>query len=152
MWNSKRGIALWLSWTLIVGFAVLLGALFYNWATGFTETTLTDISGREDIITLCSQVGFALTKVCQETQTLNINVTNSGTIRIDELLFSMFDIYGIPQSWQINVTIDPADEVEVIAVKQGILSQAEIIPVLHKDEIRIICSSRSVIRDSPSFC
>lgn len=152
MLNSKRGIAVWLSWTLIIGLAVILGTLFYTWATSFTSDTLSDVSGREDVITLCSQVGISVTSVCQETQTLNINVSNSGTIRVDELLFSMFDIYGIPQRWQVNLSIDPAEETDVVAVKQGILAQADIIPVLHNDEVRIICESKAVIRDSVDFC
>lgn len=141
---NKRGIAAWISWVMIMGFAVALGLFFFAWVRGFATDATSDIVDKGNQITLCESTSVRADKYCQDTQTLNINVTNSNNLRTDELMFRFFDIYDESELRTVNITIVPSETKNLRIVKQGIVKQMEIVPVLYNDKKRIVCESQKV--------
>ena len=67
--TSKKGISVWVSWVLIMGFAIALGVFFFSWIKGFAAESSEDIVERSDKITLCDSASVRIDKLCQDTQT-----------------------------------------------------------------------------------
>lgn len=149
---GKRGISVWVSWVLIMGFAIALGVFFFSWVKGFASESSDDIVERSDKITLCDSASLRIDKLCQDTQTLNINVTNVNTLKTDELIFRLIDIYEESELRNVNFTIKPGETKGLILVKQGIVKQADVIPVIHKDRKRIICENKKVALNKVEMC
>ncbi len=150
--TSKRGISVWVSWVLIMGFAVALGVFFFAWIKGFAIGSSGEIAERSDRITLCDSVSIRIDKLCQDTQTLNMNVTNSNSLKTDELIFRFYSIYEEPELRSTNFTLRPSETKNLMLVKQGIVKQAEAIPVIYKDRKRIICENKRVTVTGIPIC
>ena len=141
---NKKGIAAWISWVLMMGFAVALGLFFFAWVRGFATDSTADLVDKSNRITICESASVRADRYCQDTQTLNINITNTNNLRTDALIFRFFDIYDESELRNVNATILPGETENLIVVKQGIVKQMEIIPMLYKDEKRIVCESKKV--------
>lgn len=147
MIRSKKGDSQWLSWVLLTAFMVALGVMMQNFMTGFTEDTTQSIKERVYNSEECDSVAISIDSVCQNTQSLYINLTNRRDIAISKVMFRMYDIYNGPTWLESNVTIDLGidDTQEVIALRQGDfkkVSRLEVVPVVFKDNFEIICEDR----------
>ena len=105
-WN-KRGVATWVSYVLLTLLVVSLGAIVLNWTKSTTTQTVEDIVARGEALTFCQETGFVVLEHCQDTQTLNMNITNNNNRKVDEVLLRGFNIYNLPVSGSRNVTIKP---------------------------------------------
>ena len=152
MFMTKKGISVWISWVLIIGFTVVLGTFFFSFMKGFTEESVEELIDRNEQVQVCDETSLRVDSFCQNTQTLNINVSNNGNLRIEELLFRMFDIYGMPQAVYKNVTINTEKTASLVIVKQGVIDQVEVIPVAHEKSNRFICQNRKVTEEDIKFC
>lgn len=150
--KTKKGVSEWLSWVLLVALAVIVGAFVLQWTRSQATETVEDIAEKGDILTLCQEAGLAVLGYCQDTQTLNINVTNNNNRKVDALIVRGFDIYDMPQGGQKNISLDPEKSKNVVVVKQGVLKKAEIMPVIVVGKKRVICQSRKVSIESIPFC
>ena len=149
---DKKGVSEWLSWVLLVAFAVIIGTSVLNWSKGHTTRTVEDLTEKGEFLTLCQETGVAVGGYCQDTQTLNMNVTNNNNRKVDAVVMRGFDYYNRPQGGQKNVTLDPEKTKNVVVVKQGILVHAEISPVIVVGKKRVICQSRKVTLENIPFC
>lgn len=149
---NKKGVAEWMSWVLIMGFAVALGVFFFAWIRGFATDSTEEISDRSERITLCESASVRIEKLCQDTQTLNINISNSNNIRIDELTFRFFNIYEEPELRGLNLTLKPGETNSIKLVKQGIVKQVEILPVIHDNGKRIVCENKRITESRVPIC
>lgn len=150
--RGKKGIEAWISWVLIVGFSVAVGALVMRFMTGFTTSTVEEMIERDNQQTLCDSAAISVKAICQNTQVLNINVSNNGNMRVEELLFRMYDIYNMPQVTYKNLTINTEKTLSVGVVKQGVIKQAEIMPVVNEGRKRYICQNKKVTKEVVAFC
>ena len=150
--HHKKGVAEWLSWVLLVALAVVIGTFVLQWTKGHTTETVEDLTEKGEILTFCQEAGVAVLGYCQDTQTLNINVTNNNNRRVDALIVRGFDIYKNPQGGQKNISLDPEKTKNVVVVKQGVLIRAEVMPIIVVGKKRVICQSRKVAIEGITFC
>ncbi|MCP3681917.1 MAG: hypothetical protein GY861_04430 [bacterium] len=152
MLKNKKGVSQWISWVLLMGLAIALGTGFYYWMQNYTEESTAETILRADYAILCEDAGVSITNVCQNTQTLNMNLTNSNNLRVKGLVFRIFDIYDMPQTVEWNETIDPQETKNVVIVKQGISNQLELIPIIYSGKNRLICTNRKTTVENVLFC
>ena len=150
--TNKKGVAEWISWVLLVALTVLIGSIVINWTRSHTTKTVTDITEKGDILTRCQETGIAVTAFCQNTQTLNINISNNNNRKVDALRVSAFDIYNHPLGGDKNITLDPEKTKSVSVVKQGILKRAEVMPVIKVGSKAVVCTSRKITLEPIAFC
>ncbi len=149
---GKRGMSVWVSYVLLTALVVSLGAIVLNWSKGTTQQTVDDIVERGDALTTCASAGIDVLNLCQNTQSLNMNVTNTNDVKLEGLWASMFDIYNMPQSSSVNITIQPQKTKEVDLLKQGIIKKVEFSPIVSKGGKKIKCLSRKVSFESVPVC
>lgn len=150
--KGKRGVSVWISWVLLIAFTVMVGTLVLQWSKSHATETVEDITEKGEVLTLCEETGLSVTAYCQDTQTLNINVTNNNNRKIDAVLVRGFDIYDSPQGGQKNISLVPEKSKAVAVVKQGVLKRAEVMPVIIVGRKRVVCQSRKVTVENIKFC
>lgn len=148
---KKRGIAPYMSWVLLMGLIIILSLFMFSWITTQVDTSISYIEKGSDN-SLCEKLSLSINDACQNTQTLNMNVTNVNTLEIDQLRFRFFDLYDNPEFRTLNITIRPRDIESIKVLKQGTLKQAEIIPVIIKDKKIIVCNDKIVTLENINIC
>ncbi|MBI2580277.1 hypothetical protein HYV85_00535 [Candidatus Woesearchaeota archaeon] len=149
---DKHAISVWISWVLLVALSVMIGSMVLQWSKGQATKTVEDITEKGEILTLCQETGVAINSYCQNTQTLNINVTNNNNRKVDSLLVRGFDIYGNPDGGSRNISLEPEKTKAVVIVKQGVLKRAEVMPVIISGKKSVVCQSRKVALEDIGFC
>ncbi|MBI2141106.1 hypothetical protein HYU16_01645 [Candidatus Woesearchaeota archaeon] len=149
---GKHGISVWISWVLLVALSVMIGTLVLQWSKSHATKTVEDITEKGEVLTFCQETGVAINSYCQNTQTLNINVTNNNNRKVDSLLVRGFDIYGNPDGGSKNISLEPEKTKAVVIVKQGVLKQADVMPVIIVGKKRVVCQSRKVLLETIEFC
>jgi len=150
---GKKGISIWISWVLIIAFMAILAVFMFSWTTSFADThtgRLKEVYNTVD----CNFVTVSIDSICQNTQTLNMNITNRKNIDVDKLIYRIYDIYGNPEAKEVDVFIrhGKANTEKVTVIKQGVTSVIEVIPVIIKDENKIICEDREIKANNIRFC
>src|SRR3989338_711199 len=149
---GKKGVSVLVSYVMLTALVVSLGIIVLNWSRSTTQETVDDLVERGDALTACAATGIDVRDLCQNTQSLNMNVTNSNEVKLEGLWASMFDIYNMPQTSSVNITIQPQKTREVDFLKQGIVKRVEFSPVVSKGGKKIKCLSRKVSFDSVPVC
>lgn len=150
---NKKGISIWISWVLIIAFMAILAVFMFNWTSSFT-TSQTDRLKEVYNSVDCNFVTISIDGICQNTQILNMNVTNRKNIDVDMLIFRIYDIYGNPEAKEIEKFIrhGKTNTETVKVIKQGITSITEVVPVVIKDNKKIICDERKITANNIKFC
>jgi hypothetical protein len=150
---SKKGVSIWISWVLIIAMMAILAAFVFLWMNQFTESSTTRMKEVYDSVD-CNYVAISVDEICQNTQTLNMNITNSKNIDIDKLIFRIYDIYGNPDGKEVKVFIrhGTANTEKVEIIKQGVTDSLDIIPIVIKDNKKIICEDRKAEISNIKFC
>ncbi|GEM_PF-3460569 len=149
---SKKAVAAWISWVLLVGLSVVIAMFVLNWARGLVTQHGEDIKERADYSALCENLDIRLESICQNTQTLNMNVSNNNNLKVESILVRMVDIYGTPQLRETNTTIKPEEKKELKIVKQGVLQKIEVIPATFSGSKRIVCQNKKVTSEKIPIC
>jgi len=152
MQYNKRGVSVWISYVMLTALVVSIGFFVLRFTRDTAEDTVEDIVERGDALTTCQNTGINVDNLCQNTQTLNMDVTNTNDIKIKGLWVRMFDIYNKPQISSRNVTISPQKTKNVKIIKQGIIKDVDILPIVEKDGTRILCDSRKLEFDDVVVC
>ena len=147
----KRGL-MWISWILIVAFTITLGTFVAKWMTDFTKDQTSEFQDRTMNPSFCQDTGVSLDEICQNPQTLNIKITNRKELKVNKLLFRVFDIYGNPATREKNVSMSPGDVERLVILKQGTTEKVEIIPFTNKNLNDIMCPESSVTALNISYC
>jgi hypothetical protein len=152
MIGNKRGISVWISYVMLTALVVVLGFMVLVWSRSTTQETVDDIVARGDALTACQSSGVDVRNLCQDTQTLNMDVTNTNDVKVVGLWARMYDIYDEPQASSRNLTIGPQETKPIRVIKQGIISQVEVMPVVKKGNTLIRCQSRTVTFEPVPVC
>ncbi|MBI2133755.1 hypothetical protein HYU11_03680 [Candidatus Woesearchaeota archaeon] len=152
MLRNKSAASQWLSWVLLVGLAAVLGIFMLNWIRDTASTHTEDLKLRAERATLCTNIGVRIDGLCQNTQTLNMNVSNNNDAGIKSILVLMIDIYGDPQLRETNITILPEESKELKIVKQGIVQKIEVVPSTYLGNKRIDCQEKRVATEIIPIC
>ncbi len=150
--RSKKGMEAWLSWVLLVGFAVSLSVLVYYWVGSYTTKTTTETRNRYIDSSECEYISIKIEDACQNTQTLNINITNNNELVVNGLVFRLYTIFDEPDVKETNTTIRPEKKEEIELIKQGTIKKVEIIPIGYDGTRKIVCNKRSVSKTDIAFC
>jgi hypothetical protein len=153
MMMNKRGISVWISWVLIIAFMTIIAAFMFGWTSSFTAQSTGRLKEVYDTVD-CNFVTISIDSICQNTQTLNMNITNRKNIDVDKLIFRIYDIYGNPEAKEVDVYITHGkiNTEHVTIIKQGVTSILEAVPIIVKDNKRIICDERKITANNINFC
>jgi len=151
MKNKKRGISLYVSWILLMMFIISLSAVMYNWYHQRAERS-TEILKEQSTEDVCDKVGILIKDLCQNTQTLNINISNTRDIKVNQLIFGLIDIYKDPETKKVNITIYLGETEYIEIIKQGTLYQVDITPVVVVDGITNVCANSKIFKTIIAQC
>ncbi len=148
---NKRGVSLYISWILLMLLAIGLSAMMYSWYNSRTSSSVERLT-KESTKEVCNSVGISIKNICQNTQSLTINISNSLDIRVNQLIFNLIDLYDEPETKKLNITIYPGETEKVEILKQGTMKQVEITPVIFIEDISYLCSNRKVFKYKIAQC
>ncbi|MBT5021985.1 hypothetical protein HOK51_00920 [Candidatus Woesearchaeota archaeon] len=145
--KDKRGVGPWISWVLIMAFAVALSAFMYSFMVEYTSTSTDEIKEAVYNTDECRSVSLSIESVCQNTTTseLNIEIKNRNYRRIDLVDYRLYDASQKPISTNAtNVSLNPNRKktLNLSGVTSLQLGLVEIIPSVNKEEFTIICSDK----------
>ncbi|RLE37458.1 hypothetical protein DRJ17_06535 [Candidatus Woesearchaeota archaeon] len=147
---NKRGIAIWMSWVLLIAFMVALSAFMNQWITGYSRSTAEDIETTYDEES-CTRVALDISG-CQESEKLNIEVENNGDLSIDKIIFRLYDLYSEVESKEKEVDIKAGKTKYVEVLKQGTIHMVESIPVLVSDDAVTVCRNKMHVLEDIETC
>ncbi|MBN1544357.1 hypothetical protein JW898_02740 [Candidatus Woesearchaeota archaeon] len=141
----KRAVSPWISWVLLVAFAVILSAFMYNFMVSYTKDTTQDIKKTVYNTDECRSVSFNIVSACfsASTQVLNITLENTNYARIDSMAFRLYDGRIPLHTNNTGIPMNP-NRVKEIILDTGVASvtRVEVIPSIEKEGMDIICSDR----------
>ena len=141
---NKRGADVWISYVLLVGFTVALAAFIYSWMTGFSIEKTTEIKERIYDADICGSVAISI-NACNSSQTLYINITNRGDIRINQLIFRL-DNGTDYTSFEINTTIKPQNSETFNFTNVKIINATpDVVPATFKDKYDVVCTDKKAM-------
>ena len=149
---NKKGNSMWISWILLMAFAVVISIFMYDWIFGFSSDAASDLEQRTYAAEGCDDISIAILGICQDTQTLYINITNTKNLRVKQLVFRVYDIYDEPETKTKTLDVFPGRTESVQVLKQGRTGRLEIIPVSKKKDSTIMCNERMVIKEDIPTC
>ena len=143
--KTKKADANWISWVLLLAFAILLSAIVYNWMFGFTKTTAESIERRTINAAQCEQVGISIDTACQNTDFLYVDITNRNNLNIDRVIVRMYNIYGEPIEplLEKRTSIAPKHTTRLSIPKTGVVKKVDIIPMTIDKKTLITCMERA---------
>ena len=151
--KSKKADYAWISWVLLMAFAVAMSAIVYNWMFGFTKTSAESIEKRTMNAAQCEQVGISVDSICQDAQSLYIDFTNRNNLNIDKVIVRMYNIYGEPIEplLEKRITLSPKESGTIQVPKTGVVKTADIIPETIQKNVEIVCSERAAKAEQIEF-
>ena len=111
----------------------------FGWIQAEAQSSASKLQERS-LLAYCNDMSISITDICQNSQTLNINISNTNVKRVDAIIVRLTDIYDNIEVKETNVTIIAFDDIQIDLIKQGTLRQVEIIPA-YDDEKRYICQN-----------
>lgn len=137
---------------MIIALVILLGVLMYNWTLSQVKKSSEDLEKRTDE-SFCVGVSFNVDEICQNSQILYINITNTQNIKIEKLHFRLIDLYGNSESKEKEISLYPDEtEIDFDILKQGTLSNVKITPIVKKEGQEIFCQEQSVEKEDIAQC
>lgn len=152
LFASKKGVDIWVSWVLLLAFVVALSAFMFTWFNEQNDKLAGDLRVMSDTAE-CDSVGLHVEDICQNAQVLYINISNKNSIRIDQLVFSVFDVYlESPVLRTVNLTLRPSEVEALQVLKQATTQQLEITPVIFTESDKVFCYRKAVTLTGIEFC
>jgi FlaG/FlaF family flagellin (archaellin) len=149
--GKKRGMSQYVAWILLVALAVVLGAIMFSWTRSYAQRQVDSLESRSDDV-LCNSIGIGVDGLCQNSQTLNMNVSNTNNLRVDELEFLIIDLYGNSEKKRIDLKIATGETLRVSVLKQGTTASARITPIFRKNNAEIVCQTAGVTAEQIMQC
>ena len=144
-------MAAFVSWVLIILFAVVLSAIMLNWTRSYVTKQGEDLTSRSDTL-LCGDTSINIDGMCQNTQTLNMNVTNNNNLEIDKLRIRFIDLYDASEVKKIDLKLAAGDSEKYTVLKQGTTKQVKVTPIVLKKDKEIVCEDKSFTFEEIKQC
>ena len=149
---NKRGVAVWISWVLVVAFAALIGSLVFKWMIVYVKEQTVQIEERVYDESLCEDLSLVVKDLCQKDQKLNFKLLNNGFLTVDRLIFRMFDVENNPFVVEQAIELSPGRTENVEVIKQGHINNLEIIPVTIENNREIVCQQSTASFNEIEVC
>ena len=134
--QNKKGIEVWISWVLLIGFAAAIGVLMQDFLAEFTEENVELMQriaiNTEDCNLVALSIDSACTSIQGATTYLNMSISNRLNIRIDGI-----NIRSFSSSRVINQTIETLTN-DTITLNPGQSRKVEVQTVPGTDSVQII--------------
>ena len=142
--RNKKADFIWISWVLLMAFAVAMSAAMYNWIFGYTKSSTEDIQNRALNSQDCSYIGISVDSYCQDTKNIYLDITNRNSLKIDRVLVRMFDVYNDPvsETKEVRFILEPGKTSKLTVPKNGLVKTIELVPATIKDNTEIVCTNR----------
>lgn len=146
--HCKRAVSPYISWVLLMAFAVVLSALMYSFMVDYTNDSVSDIKRVVYNADECRSVSLVISSSCFSAQILNITLENNNYARIDTMDFRLFNGRVPIHMNQTNISMNP-NRVKAIELKTGAsaVTMVEVIPHIMKEDMDIVCTDRKVQAD-----
>lgn len=151
--KSKKADSSWISWVLLMAFAVVMSAVVYNWMFGFTKSSATSMEQRSMNAAECEQVGISVDYVCQDAQSLYIDFTNRNNLNIDKVIVRMYNIYGEPIQplFEKRIALNPKESGTVQVPKTGAIKRVDVIPETIQKNVEVMCTEMAAKAEQIEF-
>ena len=149
--GNKKGIAVFMSWVLLILIVVSLGVIFYSWARNYTKTTTTALVTSDDT-SMCDSASLYVEDSCQSQDLLYVDVENNGNVKFKGCVFSMVSLFGYTSYFRINKTVNVGNTKRFVVPKEGFIKQLQISPVLTINGKDFVCSKNSFSLLNISYC
>lgn len=143
--SSKKAIAEWISWVLLLTFVIFLGTTVFYWMEDYTRGRVDELKKRAQTSDKCDFVGIELSDVIEKNaQTLNMKVTNRYNLGINQLVITLFDSENNPlYSNTTNITLKPNATKSIDIPKNFSVSVVQAVPVIIDDDgNQIFCNDK----------
>ncbi|MBU2561793.1 MAG: hypothetical protein KKD17_05845 [Nanoarchaeota archaeon] len=141
----RRAVSPWISWVLLVAFAVVLSAFMYNFMVSYTKDTTQDIKKTVYNTDECRSVSLNIDSACfsASAQVLNITLQNTNYARIDSMDFRLYNGRIPLHTNETDISMNP-NRVKEISINTGVaaVTRVEILPHITKENMDIVCSDR----------
>jgi len=152
--KTKKAVSIWLSWILLTAFMVVLSVVVYEWYINYTKESIVSMKQTVYNTDECNSISICL-KVINTTQDLNINITNKGYIKVDRLFVRVYNANGDFTQFEYNTTLKPDRTRNYIFNSTNgnyttitNVNYVEVVPIIVKDDLTVVCSSRQVSNSS----
>jgi hypothetical protein len=143
---NKKGMDIWISWVLLVAAAITATVFMFTWMTDYAQNTNKEIQRTFENAQECDSVAVEI-RACQETSRsiINVNATNRGLLKIDKIIFRLYDANDNAVTRHVNITgLRPNVQRSFPVIRQDAVIAIEAVPVLRRDEeTEIVCSKRT---------
>lgn len=150
--KNKKALAGWISWVLVIGLGIMLSIMVYYWLVERTNASTEQMQTIVYDSSECSAVGVNIDAVCQDTQALYMNLSNTDNLAVNALFFRMLTIFGDVSSKEINITIKAGRTETITVIKGGTIKRLEVTPVTESGQKRIVCSAQTISTESIKYC
>ncbi|MBW2964057.1 hypothetical protein KY363_01230 [Candidatus Woesearchaeota archaeon] len=149
--SGRKAVSPWISWVLLVAFAVMLSALMYNFMVDYTKSSTDDVKKVVYNTDECRLVAINIGSACLSAQDLNITLQNRNYVRIDSMDFRYYNGRLPLYINQTNISMNPNRE-KVITLSTGssTITMVEVIPHVSKEGMDIICADKKATADVSS--
>jgi FlaG/FlaF family flagellin (archaellin) len=143
VFKHKKAVSPWISWVLLVAFAIVLSAFMYDFMVDYTESSTDDMKRTVYNTDECRLVSLNIDSACMSSQVLNITLQNRNYIRIDKMDLRFYEGRVPLHTNQTNITMNP-NRVKIIEFNTGVstVTRVEVIPYIIKEEMDIICADK----------
>lgn len=152
IFKGKRGVSIWISWVLLVAFMVSLSTFMYYFFSDFAKQSIDDVKSRVVDSKLCDNVGISVSVCLKSTSDLTVTVKNVNYITIDKVSIDMFDVFDRPQQKSKEIKIVSGTSRSFDILKDGIIKEVHVVPVVYKDGKSIFCSNKESLIENVESC
>ena len=136
---DKRSIALWISFILLVLFAIILSVFTMAWVKNRAKESGEELEKVLYHDELCDKINIWV-NASYTTSTINLSIENIGTWRIDRVLIEFFNDSLPTNDQEYDCKLRPGYSKVLKLSKQGNLIY--ITPIVRKDSLKIICENK----------
>ena len=136
---DKRSIALWISFILLVLFAIILSVFTMAWVKNRAKESGEELEKVLYHDELCDKINIWV-NASYTTSTINLSIENIGTWRIDRVLIEFFNDSLPTNDQEYDCKLRSGYSKVLKLSKQGNLIY--ITPIVRKDSLKIICENK----------
>ena len=151
--QNKRAVSPWISWVLLVAFAIMLSAFMYDFMVSYTEDSTEDMKKTVYNTDECRLVSINIDSACMSTSILNITLQNKNYVRVDQLDFRVYNGRIPLHTNQTEIPMNP-NRNKIIELETGVttVTFVEVIPHIEKDKMDIICADKKTSSAVSASC
>jgi len=152
LFSNKKAVSEWISWVILIAFAVSISVLVGQQMIDSTKESTESLKNYIYDTQECQNVALSINNICQNSEALNIELSNIKAVRVDEFLLKVFDGSGDSETLTLQTSIMPGEKVNVTAGKSRIAAKVEVVPVISVGDKMVMCAQKTASEDEIQDC